>query len=304
MTTDAFNEEFILAEEEYEDIKAEIKKEIQRVETIGNSDRMDELVERFQSAVVRFKNATIDLTRIELQNAKVIVRESVQHRSGSVNVPYSSQFSNCMRTEQGRLEIDLARERANTEKIESIVKEIESLNAEVDSAKLEVDKLQETLDTLREEGNDVGTVRHSITEKLDSIEANKNILKELEVDVEKLAAEFEANQPDRLRRIEEKEELMKRLEQNRAMTAKLNDEIFLLESDLWKSRQNMEMVKRAISVTEEEIEEVKNFSIPMEEVASREERRNVLQDLDEEKNRLLFDIESLRDAKFRARMRL
>jgi chromosome segregation ATPase len=209
-----------------------------------------------------------------------------------------------MRTELGRLEIDLARERAKTEQIESIVKKIESLNAEVDSADVEVAKLHETFDALRVEGNDVGTVRHSITEKLDSIDANKNILKELEADVEKLAAEFEANQPDRLRRIEEKEELMKRLEHNRAMTTKLNDEIFLLESDLWKSRQNMEMVKRAILVTEEEIEEVKNFSIPMEEVASREERRNALEELDEEKNRLLFEIESLRDAKFRARMRL
>jgi prefoldin subunit 5 len=287
MSTD---EEYFLAEHEYENERERIKLEL------GNSKpnlkSLIEMTDRLDRAKDRFVHAASNLTKTELISVKSVVKDRFGPKS-ELEIGPSNEYSRFLKAEVERQRERALRASDTSNRLNRLQEEMTELENRKSDLEIKIGEFRSSEATL---------VREQIDKYSQRFKEQTEMLEKLQSRLGGLSVKFETTEPGRLRRLKEKDELERAISRNLVLENKMRDEIFLMESDLWRRKQAVESLDRSLKAVEEEIDEVREFRMHALENANHENNSEILSSLDAEKLRLRTEIDKLRESRFRTRV--
>jgi chromosome segregation ATPase len=303
--TDEVNEEFILAEQAYVEIKERVQRELEAIKirfpAPQDVSELHRMRGRLEAARVRLKNAAMELTRVELENAKGFVVQAVKSEQEMIMAQRRAEELE-ERIREAREKLANAEEETGT--IMALVKEMDDLKSYV----LELKRRRETVENgIRDSEKQLEPVNNLNNKIVDSKVEIAGLVKELRQVQEQftaVAAEYEQTEPDRAKHLAEQQRLEKEFEMLTVSFSKLKDDIFLLSRGKERRLGDVENARKAIQEIDDEIAEVKRFPLHKIEPLDEEAIRTDLRELDEYCVQLAVEIERLREERFRQRTKI
>jgi chromosome segregation ATPase len=304
--TDAVNEEYILADEHYESTKQLVKS---KIGLVGHEPTaLNLMIEQFEEARIRFKNAAMELTRLELQNSKKLIGESVLQQKKTLRI--EQEVQNIQSGIQSlESEISVMRERIvdaqqTSEKIRLLKQERDSLKSTFDRLNTERFEIEATSSDLEDSMKPIEGLRRDIRKTVEELQAATMEIEQLQNELSEVAVLYEETEPERARNLSEKERLHKEFDTIKLTITKLQNDIFLAAGDLDRRQEAIESTRRAIADLVAEKEEVKNFPVVQIEPVDLEANRLELEEMENERQQLSFEIERIREERLRQRMKI
>ena len=299
--TDEVNEEFILAEQNYHDIKEKSSRQLQEIK--ARVPRQSDVAElygirgRLEAAKVRLKNAAMELTRVELENAKGLIVQAVRSEQ---------EQRHANEVEAGIMEMRnrIADAEKNAPIIHELMRERNELHIQVEALKTERAIYETQTSKLEEKRKPVTVLRKQIEDAKNNVSAIVEELCGLQAKLSDLTEQYERTEPERARSIAEHERLEKEFGVLTVQLSKLNDEIFLVTRDKDLRLAEVEKLRKSISEIEDEIQEVKAFPVQISESLDEEAMRTEIRDLDDMCRRLSMEVERIREERFRRRVKI
>ena len=293
-------EEFIRADEEYNNTKLSILDRLEKHANLSESD-MNDLLSNLSKSSDELMNAAIELTRSSLMEAKESAIAAGKIEYELLRIETKSPRRNRGTELQSELEISTKL----TEMIKSVVEEYNEAKKKLDEMEQQRLLLEKSLSEIQDKQAEMDSLKDELTQVVAEIESKTLRIDQTQKEIDDLQNQYEATLSERDHNLKLKADIDTLIRNNKISISKLEDEAFLRKADIEKRISALnEILRLRNTVDEERLELKSNFTV--DHVVEDWERQAVLDEIEglkSEMTRLQKEIERIEELIFRKRVK-